>query len=93
MEAHYSFMAKIRRSYQKIPECVVEHAALANLIANLTLDTEENETILKQLKKANASMTQDWKKCKNYLDETSRALGEYTSCGDSCLIALSKQTE
>ncbi|GJZ43675.1 hypothetical protein Tco_0590930 [Tanacetum coccineum] len=47
MEAHYSFMAKIRRSYQKIPECVVEHAALANLIANLTLDTEENETILK----------------------------------------------
>ncbi|GKD58760.1 hypothetical protein Tco_1296269, partial [Tanacetum coccineum] len=48
---------------------------LANLIANLTLDTEENKTILKQLKKANAY-------------ETGRALGEATSCRDSCLIAL-----
>ncbi|GJV15207.1 hypothetical protein Tco_1360530 [Tanacetum coccineum] len=36
-----------------------ERAALANLIANLTLDTEENKTILKQLKKANASLTQE----------------------------------
>ncbi|GKE68148.1 hypothetical protein Tco_1526220 [Tanacetum coccineum] len=35
-----------------------ERAVLANLIANLTLDTEENEKILKQLKKANASLTQ-----------------------------------
>ncbi|GJU01681.1 hypothetical protein Tco_1112019 [Tanacetum coccineum] len=35
-------------------ECV----ALANLIANLTLDTEENKKILKQLKKSNASLTQ-----------------------------------
>ncbi|GJV74138.1 hypothetical protein Tco_1494133 [Tanacetum coccineum] len=33
-----------------------ERAALANLIANLTLDTEENKKILKQLKKANASL-------------------------------------
>ncbi|GKC57343.1 hypothetical protein Tco_1084941 [Tanacetum coccineum] len=35
-----------------------ERVALANLIANLTLDTEENKKILKQLKKANASLTQ-----------------------------------
>ncbi|GJT06710.1 retrovirus-related pol polyprotein from transposon TNT 1-94 [Tanacetum coccineum] len=37
---------------QNAAECVDERAALANLIANLTLDTEENKTILKQLKKA-----------------------------------------
>ncbi|GJY24644.1 hypothetical protein Tco_0398302 [Tanacetum coccineum] len=38
-----------------------ERAALANLIENLTLDTEENKKILKQLKKANASLTQELK--------------------------------
>ncbi|GJS38565.1 hypothetical protein Tco_0563608 [Tanacetum coccineum] len=37
---------------QNAAECVDERAALANLIANLTLDTEENKTILKQLQKA-----------------------------------------
>ncbi|GJU93787.1 hypothetical protein Tco_1318543 [Tanacetum coccineum] len=72
-----------------------ERAALANLIANLTLDTKENKTILKQLKKANASLTQELKECKTNLDETNSALGEATSCRDSCcLIALqNKQTE
>ncbi|GJS01891.1 hypothetical protein Tco_0318399 [Tanacetum coccineum] len=50
---------------QNAAECVDERAALANLIANLTLDTEENKTILKQLKKANASLTQELKEeCK-----------------------------
>ncbi|GKF21997.1 hypothetical protein Tco_0074319, partial [Tanacetum coccineum] len=34
-----------------------ERVALANLIANLTLDTEENKKILKQLKKTNTSLT------------------------------------
>ncbi|GJT05413.1 gag-pol polyprotein [Tanacetum coccineum] len=42
---------------QSATECDDESAALANLIANLTLDIEENKTILKQLKKANASLT------------------------------------
>ncbi|GJT21188.1 hypothetical protein Tco_0891125 [Tanacetum coccineum] len=37
---------------QNAAECVDERVALANLIANLTLDTEENKTVLKQLKKA-----------------------------------------
>ncbi|GJR26144.1 putative ribonuclease H-like domain-containing protein [Tanacetum coccineum] len=74
--------------------CDDERAALANLISNLTLDTEENKTILKQLKKANASLTQELEECKTNLDETSRALGEATSCRDSCLIALqNKQNE
>ncbi|GJU94752.1 ribonuclease H-like domain-containing protein [Tanacetum coccineum] len=71
-----------------------ERAALANLITNLTLDTEENKMILKQLKKANASLTQELEECKTNLDETSRALGEATSCQDSCLITLqNKQNE
>ncbi|GKG38340.1 hypothetical protein Tco_0460052, partial [Tanacetum coccineum] len=69
-------------------ECADERAALANLIANLTLDTKENKTILKKLKKANASLTQELEECKTNLDETSKALGEATSCRDSCLIAL-----
>ncbi|GJY74366.1 hypothetical protein Tco_0478797 [Tanacetum coccineum] len=38
---------------QNATECADERAALANLIANLTLDTEENKTILKQLRNAN----------------------------------------
>ncbi|GJS46308.1 hypothetical protein Tco_0596429, partial [Tanacetum coccineum] len=62
---------------QNAAECVDERAALANLIANLTLDTEENKTILKQLKKANASLTQELEKCKTNHDETSRALGDF----------------
>ncbi|GJR39302.1 hypothetical protein Tco_1214986 [Tanacetum coccineum] len=50
--------------------------------------------ILKQLKKANASLTQELKECKTNLDESSRALGEATSSRDSSLIALqTKQTE
>ncbi|GJT97100.1 retrovirus-related pol polyprotein from transposon TNT 1-94 [Tanacetum coccineum] len=69
-------------------ECVDERTALANLIANLTLDTEENKMILKQLKKANASLTQQLEECKTNLDKTSKALGEATSCRDSYLIAL-----
>ncbi|GKB86028.1 hypothetical protein Tco_0958300 [Tanacetum coccineum] len=75
-------------------KCADDRAALANLIANLTLDTEENKTILKQLKKANTSLTQELEECKTNLDETSRALGEATSFWDSCLIALqNKQNE
>ncbi|GJU03651.1 retrovirus-related pol polyprotein from transposon TNT 1-94 [Tanacetum coccineum] len=82
LEAHYSYMAKIQdvspeessstgqpleQVDQNVAECVDERAALANL----TLDTEENKTILKQLKKANASLTQELKKCKTNLDENS----------------------
>ncbi|GJT72515.1 hypothetical protein Tco_1031801 [Tanacetum coccineum] len=100
LEAHYSYMAKIQEvspeesSSTGQPhleqECVDERAALANL----TLDTEENKTILKQLKKANASLTQELEKCKTNLDETNSALGEAISCRDSCLIALqNKQNE
>ncbi|GKA98437.1 hypothetical protein Tco_0826374 [Tanacetum coccineum] len=53
-----------------------ERAALANLIANLKLDIDENKMIQKQLKKENASLTQELKECKSTLAETSRTLGE-----------------
>nr|GEU80618.1 ribonuclease H-like domain, reverse transcriptase, RNA-dependent DNA polymerase [Tanacetum cinerariifolium] len=68
--------------------------ALANLIANLKLDVDENKKIQNQLKKANVSLTQELKECKSTLAETSRTLEESNSIRDSCLIALqNKQTE
>ncbi|GKA37719.1 hypothetical protein Tco_0724284 [Tanacetum coccineum] len=45
------------KGYQNAAEVVDYSCALANLIANLTLDTEENKTVLKQLKKANATIS------------------------------------
>ncbi|GKC43023.1 hypothetical protein Tco_1060745 [Tanacetum coccineum] len=75
-------------------ECDDEHVALANLIANLKLDVDENKKIQKQLKKANATLTQELTECKSILAETSRTLGESNSIRDSCLVALqNKQTE
>ncbi|GJY36439.1 hypothetical protein Tco_0421817 [Tanacetum coccineum] len=75
-------------------ECDDERVALANLIAHLKRDIDENKMIQKQLKKANASLTQELKECKSTLAETSRTLGESNSIRDSCLVALqNKQTE
>ncbi|GKB20546.1 retrovirus-related pol polyprotein from transposon TNT 1-94 [Tanacetum coccineum] len=75
-------------------ECDDECVALANLIANLKLDVDENKKIQKQLKKANATLTQELTECKSILAETSRTLGESNSIRDSCLVALqNKQTE
>nr|GEY09544.1 hypothetical protein [Tanacetum cinerariifolium] len=71
-------------------ECVV----LANLIANLKLDVDENKKIQKQLKKANTTLAQELKECKTILAETSKSLGESISVRDSCLVAVqTKQTE
>ncbi|GJU03170.1 retrovirus-related pol polyprotein from transposon TNT 1-94 [Tanacetum coccineum] len=71
-----------------------ERVALANLIANLKLDVNENKRIQKQLKKANTSLAHELKECKSILAETSRTLGGSNSIRDSCLIALqNKQTE
>ncbi|GKC29294.1 hypothetical protein Tco_1036588 [Tanacetum coccineum] len=75
---------------QNAVECVDERAALANL----KLDVDENKKIQKQLKKANATLTQELRECKYILAETSRTLGESNSIRDSCLVALqNKQTE
>nr|GEW24553.1 integrase, catalytic region, zinc finger, CCHC-type, peptidase aspartic, catalytic [Tanacetum cinerariifolium] len=71
-----------------------ERVALANLIANLKLDVEENKKIQKQLKKANTTLAQKLKECKTILAETSKTLGESISVWDSCLVAFqNKQTE
>nr|GFA48404.1 hypothetical protein [Tanacetum cinerariifolium] len=43
---------------------------LANLIANLNLDVDENKKIQKQLKKANTTLPQELKDCKAILSET-----------------------
>ncbi|GJW98243.1 integrase, catalytic region, zinc finger, CCHC-type containing protein [Tanacetum coccineum] len=79
---------------QNAVECDDERVVLANLIANLKLGVDENKKIQKQLKKANASLTQELKECKYTLAETSRTLRESNSIRDSCLVALqNKQTE
>ncbi|GJY47104.1 hypothetical protein Tco_0436167 [Tanacetum coccineum] len=79
---------------QNAVDCDDERVALANLIANLKLDVDENKKIQKQLKKVNASLTQELIECKSILAETSRTLGESNSIRDSCLVALqNKQTE
>ncbi|GKA48060.1 hypothetical protein Tco_0741018, partial [Tanacetum coccineum] len=102
LEAHYNYMTKIQevpiadsgtdiepleQTHKNVEGCDDERAALANLISNLTLNTEKNKNILKQLKKVNASLTQELKECKSNLKESN-------TNRDSCLIALqSKQTE
>ncbi|GKB56182.1 hypothetical protein Tco_0912368 [Tanacetum coccineum] len=60
---------------QNAVECDDERVALANLIANLKLDIDENKKIQKKLKKENTSLTQELKECKSNLAETSRTLG------------------
>nr|GEW77734.1 putative ribonuclease H-like domain-containing protein [Tanacetum cinerariifolium] len=47
-----------------------ERVTLANLIANLKLDVDENKKIQKQLKKANTILAQELKECKAILIET-----------------------
>nr|GEV39583.1 reverse transcriptase domain-containing protein [Tanacetum cinerariifolium] len=71
-----------------------ERVPLANLIANLKLDVNENKKIQKQLKKANTTLAQELKEWKTILTETSKTLGESNSVRDSCLVPLqNKQTE
>ncbi|GJX27302.1 integrase, catalytic region, zinc finger, CCHC-type containing protein [Tanacetum coccineum] len=79
---------------QNAVECDDERVALANLIANLKLDVDENKKIQKQLKKANTTLAHELTECKSILAETSRTLEESNSIRDSCLVALqNKQTE
>nr|GEX32120.1 integrase, catalytic region, zinc finger, CCHC-type, peptidase aspartic, catalytic [Tanacetum cinerariifolium] len=47
-----------------------ERVALANLIANLKLNVDENKKIQKQLKKANTTLAQELKECKAILAKT-----------------------
>ncbi|GKC10576.1 hypothetical protein Tco_1007358 [Tanacetum coccineum] len=109
LEAHYNYMAKIQevptadsridsepleQNDQNAVECDDERVALANLIAYLKLDVDENKNIQKQLKKANTTLAHELTECKSILAETSRILEESNSIRDSCLVALqNKQTE
>ncbi|GJW21874.1 hypothetical protein Tco_0032496 [Tanacetum coccineum] len=104
LEAHYSFMAKIQEvlpeesSSTEQPLEQVQNNDENNVFANERQHSENNtaecadERAL-SIKELKASLTQELEECKTNLDETSRALGEATSCRDSCLIALQKQTE
>nr|GEX31426.1 hypothetical protein [Tanacetum cinerariifolium] len=76
---------------QNAVKCDDERVALANLIANLKLDVNENKEIQKQLKKANASLTQELTECKSILAKTSRTLGESNSVIIN--IRISKHTK
>nr|GEW17297.1 retrovirus-related Pol polyprotein from transposon TNT 1-94 [Tanacetum cinerariifolium] len=60
-----------------------KRVALANLIANLKLDVDENKNIQKQLKKANATLAQELKECKTILAETSKTLEESNNVWDN----------
>nr|GEZ66478.1 hypothetical protein [Tanacetum cinerariifolium] len=109
LEAHYNYMAKIQevptadtctdsepleQNDQNDVECDDERVVLANLIANLNLDVDENKKIQKQLKKSNTTLAQELKECKTILVETSKTLEESNSVRDSCLVALqNKQTK
>nr|GEZ67462.1 hypothetical protein [Tanacetum cinerariifolium] len=85
LEAHYSYMAKIqevpiddsgtdsepvKQNDQNDVESDDERVTLANLIANLKLDVDENKKIQKQLTKANKTLAQELKECKVILAET-----------------------
>ncbi|GKE99805.1 hypothetical protein Tco_0023156, partial [Tanacetum coccineum] len=63
-------------------ECDDERVALANLIANLKLDVDENKKIQKQLKKANTTLAHELTECKSILAEISRTLEESNSIRD-----------
>ncbi|GJS61068.1 hypothetical protein Tco_0655852 [Tanacetum coccineum] len=92
----YNVFANERQHCEQLEsiKCNDERVVLANLIANLKLDVDENKKIQKQLKKSNTSLTHELKECKYILAETSRTLGESNSIRNSCLIVLqNKQTE
>nr|GEV67882.1 hypothetical protein [Tanacetum cinerariifolium] len=58
------------QNYQNNVESDDERVALANLIANLELNVNENKKIQKQLEKANTTLAQELKECKTILAET-----------------------
>nr|GEV04965.1 retrovirus-related Pol polyprotein from transposon TNT 1-94 [Tanacetum cinerariifolium] len=80
----------IEQNDQNDVESDDEHVALANLIANLKLDVDENKKIQKQLKKAYTILDQELKECKTILAETSKSLGESISVRDSFLAEFEK---
>nr|GEU33612.1 hypothetical protein [Tanacetum cinerariifolium] len=62
------------QSDQNAKDCDDERDVLANLIANLKLDTVENKKIQNQLKKVNTSLSHELQKCKSALDKYKSSL-------------------
>ncbi|GJX28071.1 hypothetical protein Tco_0236150 [Tanacetum coccineum] len=58
-----------------------ERVVLANIIANLKLDINENKKIQKQLRNASISLTHELNECKSGLEESN-------GTRDRCIIAL-----
>ncbi|GJR56152.1 hypothetical protein Tco_1406673 [Tanacetum coccineum] len=73
---------------QNAEECDDERVVLANLIANLKLDTDENKKIQKQLKKANTSLAHELQEFKSALEECKSSLEESNRTRDRCIIKL-----
>ncbi|GKB43459.1 retrovirus-related pol polyprotein from transposon TNT 1-94 [Tanacetum coccineum] len=73
---------------QNAEECDDERVVLANLIANLKLDTDENKKIHKQLKKVNTSLSHELQECKSALEECKSSLENSNRTRDRCIIAL-----
>ncbi|GKA23185.1 hypothetical protein Tco_0709147 [Tanacetum coccineum] len=73
---------------QNAEECDDERVVLANLIANLKLDSDKNKKIQKQLKKANTSLSHELQQCKSALEECKSHLGESNRTRDRYLGAL-----
>ncbi|GJT44167.1 hypothetical protein Tco_0952882 [Tanacetum coccineum] len=93
LEAHYSYMSKIQEVPNADSSTDAEPLEQWKWVIVIFI-VDENKKIQKQLKKANATLTQELTECKSILAETSRTLGESNSIQDSCLVALqNKQTE
>ncbi|GKB59677.1 hypothetical protein Tco_0915863, partial [Tanacetum coccineum] len=91
LETHHSYMAKIQ---EVSPEESSSTSQPLEQVDQNAAECIDERAALANLKKANASLTQELKECRTNLDETGRALGEATSYRDSCLIALqNKQNE
>ncbi|GKB56438.1 hypothetical protein Tco_0912624 [Tanacetum coccineum] len=73
---------------QNAKECDDERVVLANLIANLKLDTGKNKKIQKQLKKANTSLAYELQECKSTLKKCKSSLEESNRTRDKYLGAL-----
>nr|GEW37760.1 hypothetical protein [Tanacetum cinerariifolium] len=73
---------------QNAKACEDERVALANLIANLKLNIDENKQIQMQLEKSNESLTHELKEYKSTLKETNRTLGESNRTRDRYLVTL-----
>ncbi|GJS32422.1 hypothetical protein Tco_0530804 [Tanacetum coccineum] len=78
--------ANVRRHSEQ-PESINDTYVLEKKIAISPDSSNKGKTneFYSNLKKANASLTQELKECKTNLDESSRALGEATSSRDSSL--------